>query len=226
MGILIATVLILSWAGHLMYMFQGVDFSAGNPFMYLHILVQSYLYTGLFITGHDAMHGNISRHAWVNTLFGYLAVFLFAGMWYPRLRKNHGLHHRYVASEKDPDFCTFSQNFWIWWGVFMWRYLTLIQLLIMAAVFNVLLWLLPGVNELQVLVYWALPAILGTIQLFWVGVYWPHRLPHLPQMGPHRARTQHKNHIWALLSCYFFGYHSEHHNDQRIPWWQLYKTKS
>lgn len=107
----------------------------------------------------------------------------------------------------------------------MWRYLTITQLLIMAALFNIMVYLLK-LDQTSVLLFWALPAILGTFQLFTVGVYWVHRLPHLPSMGPHKARTQKKNHFWAMLSCYFFGYHREHHEDPHIAWWQLYKVKA
>ncbi len=225
MGIAIAISIIMLWAGHLAFMFCCVQFSASNPWMYVHIIIQAYLYTGLFITGHDAMHGNIAKKPLVNSLLGNLAVFLFAGMSYKRLRRNHGLHHQYVASEKDPDFSASSQNFWIWWTLFMWRYLTIIQLVIMAVIFNLFVSLFPDWSEGKILTYWALPALLGTLQLFYVGVYWPHREPHTPGMGPHKSRTQKKNHLWAMISCYFFGYHVEHHEDQHIPWWQLYKTK-
>ena len=225
MGIIIAIGVILCWASHLAYMLFFVEFSATNLWMYLHIIIQAYLYTGLFITGHDAMHGNISEKRWVNTILGTLSVGLFAGMSYSRLRKNHGLHHKHVASEGDPDFYVRSQNYWKWWAVFMWRYLTITQIVIMAVLFNVFLWAFPAWGEAKILVYWALPAILGTLQLFYVGVYWPHREPHTSDMGIHKARTQKKNHLWAMISCYFFGYHYEHHEDQNIPWWQLYKTK-
>ncbi len=224
MGIIIAVSVILVWGAHLFYILLYVPVSAVNPWMYLHILIQAYLFTGLFITAHDAMHGNISAKRWVNKVFGYLASFLFAGMYYKRLRKNHGRHHKHSATEKDPDYYVHSQNFLRWWGAFMWRYVTIIQLVVMAVFYNLLI-LIPGVTEARALLYWALPAVLGTLQLFWAGVYWPHRLPHTEQMGPHRARTQHKNHPWAMLSCYFFGYHREHHNNPRIPWWKLYKTK-
>ncbi len=223
MGIIIATAVILAWGSHLTYFLLFVEPSVSNPWMYIHILLQTYLYTGLFITGHDAMHGNISSRKSVNALFGYVSVFLFAGMSYKRLRKNHGLHHKYSASEGDPDFYVHSQNFLKWWAVFMWRYLTITQLVIMAVVYNILLYL--GFSEIKALIFWALPAIMGTLQLFYAGVYWPHRLPHTPEMGKHKARTQHKNHLWAMISCYFFGYHSEHHDNPRIPWWQLYKSK-
>lgn len=224
MGILIAIAIILLWGTHLAYILLSIEVSHANPWMYIHILVQAYLFTGLFITAHDAMHGNISSKKRVNTFFGYLSSFLFAGMHYRRLRKNHGRHHKYAATAEDPDFFAGSQHFLKWWAVFMWRYVTIIQLVIMAVIYNVLI-LIPGVTESRALLYWALPAILATMQLFWVGVYWPHRLPHKEGMGSHRTRTQKKNHAWAMLSCYFFGYHREHHNDPRIPWWQLYKTK-
>ncbi len=224
MGIFISVSVILIWALHLAYMLLGVPLSASNPWMYLHILIQGYLFTGLFITAHDAMHGNVSSKKWVNLMIGYVASFLFAGMSYKRLRKNHGLHHKHSASKGDPDFYTRSQNYFRWLGIFMWRYVTLIQLVVMAIFFNLLL-LIPGVSETKALLYWALPAVLGTLQLFTIGIYWVHKLPHTEKMGPHKARTQIKNHLWAMLSCYFFGYHREHHNNPRIPWWELHKVK-
>ena len=225
MGILIALAVMLIWAGHLAYMLIYLEPTWTNPWMYVHILIQTYLYTGLFITGHDAMHGNIHPSRRVNQVIGAIAVALFAGMSYKMLRKNHGKHHKKPASAEDPDYFVKSQNFFAWWTVFMWRYLTITQLLIMAALFNIMVYLLK-LDQTSVLLLWALPAILGTFQLFTVGVYWVHRLPHLPSMGPHKARTQKKNHFWAMLSCYFFGYHREHHEDPHIAWWQLYKVKA
>ncbi len=224
MGIILALSIIVLWAIHLVYMLSYVEFSAGNPWMYLHILIQGYLYTGLFITGHDAMHGSIASNKTLNKMIGALAIFLFAGMSYSRLKKNHMMHHRFPAVKEDPDFYTRSQNFWIWWGVFMWRYLTLSQIIIMAAAYNVFIHLF-GLGDLKVLIYWALPAVMGTLQLFYFGVYRPHRRPHEEHMMPYRARTQAKNHLWAMLSCYFFGYHFEHHENPRTPWWKLYTAK-
>jgi beta-carotene/zeaxanthin 4-ketolase len=225
MGIFIAISIIMLWGIHLAYILLYVEFSFLNPWMYLHILLQGWLYTGLFITGHDAMHGGVSKHKWVNTFFGTIATFLFAAMSYNRLKKNHGLHHKAPATEADPDYYVKSQNFFIWWAVFMGRYVTVTQIIIMAAAYNIFIHIF-GFSEAKTIVYWALPAILGTFQLFFFGVYWPHRKPHDAEMMPHRARTQNKNHFWAMISCYFFGYHFEHHEQQYIPWWKLYKTKS
>jgi beta-carotene/zeaxanthin 4-ketolase len=224
MGIIIALSIIVLWAIHLAFMLSYLEFSVSNPWMYLHILLQGYLYTGLFITGHDAMHGTVAPNKTLNKMIGAAAIFLFAGMSYNRLKKNHLMHHRFPGLTEDPDFFARSQNFWAWWGVFMWRYLTPGQIIIMAAAYNVFIHIF-GLDDLKVLTYWALPAIMGTLQLFYFGVYQPHRLPHEDYMMPHRARTLPKNHYWAMLSCYFFGYHYEHHQNPRIPWWKLYKTK-
>jgi beta-carotene ketolase (CrtW type) len=223
MGTLIALLILSLWGGHLFYSLNHVAVDFASPWLYAHILIQTYLYTGLFITSHDAMHGTVSRIRWLNKGIGAVSLMLYAGMWYPRLLKNHKLHHRDPASETDPDFYTGSQNFWVWWLTFMFRYLTWAQLIIIAVLYNVLkIWF----SDLQLWLLWVLPAILSTLQLFYFGTYLPHRLPHEQEMKPHRARTQKKNHLWAMVSCYFFGYHYEHHQSPGTPWWQLYKTKS
>jgi beta-carotene ketolase (CrtW type) len=224
MGIVIASMIILAWSGHLFLALETGHAHFTSPLLYLHILVQTYLFTGLFITGHDAMHGTVAPgNRLLNKGFGYFSVFLYAGMWYPRLIKNHRLHHQYPGTKYDPDFSDQSQNFWIWWARFMWKYLTVIQLVVMAVLFNVLKIWFPTEN---VILFWIIPAVLSTLQLFYFGTYLPHRRPHTDEMRPHNARTQRKNHIWAMLSCYFFGYHHEHHTSPGTPWWQLYRAKS
>lgn len=222
MGIVIASTIMLLWGGHLYYSLSFVTVSITNPFVYLHILVQAYLYTGLFITGHDAMHGVIHTNKSVNIIFGYLSGFLFAGLSFPKLVKNHKLHHKYPATENDPDYSANSQNFFIWFGRFMGRYVTIIQLIIMAVLFNVLEYFF---RLESVLLFWVVPAILGTLQLFYFGTYVPHKQPHTEDMNPHRSRTLQNNHLLAMLSCYFFGYHYEHHEHPLTPWWQLYRRK-
>ena len=223
MGVVIALTIMGLWGGHLFYIISFVEVSWQSPWMYLHMLIQAYLYTGLFITGHDAMHRTVSNIKWLNNSIGYIAVFLFAGMYYPRLIKNHWEHHKYPGSEKDPDYYVKSRNFWVWWFMFMVRYTTFWQILAMAIMFN-LLKLQFAVPSL--VVFWIIPAFLGTFQLFYFGTFLPHRQPHTSEMGKHKARTLKKNHLWAMLSCYFFGYHYEHHAAPGTPWWRLYKAKA
>ena len=222
MGIIIAFIIISIWASHLTYslLYVNVDFT--NPVFYLHILLQGYLYTGLFITAHDAMHGTVSKNKFINKSIGSISTLLFAGLSYNKLIKNHFKHHKSPGENEDPDFYTKSQNFFIWWGTFLWRYTTITQLIIMAVVFNVLkIWF----DEISIILFWIVPAFLGTFQLFFFGTYLPHKYPHTESMQPHKARTQKRNHLWAMLSCYFFGYHYEHHESPRTPWWRLYKLK-
>ncbi|MFW5754221.1 MAG: fatty acid desaturase [Marinilabiliaceae bacterium] len=224
-GVVMAFFVILIWLAHLIYSLTNVEVSASNPWMYLHILIQTHLFTGLFITGHDGMHGTIRPGSpGINKILGTLASFLYAGLSFRRLKKNHQKHHISPAQESDPDYCAFSGNFFVWYFTFMKRYITLLQILIMAGLFNILLIWLP---ETRLIVLWIVPAFLSTFQMFYFGVFAPHRLPHREEMKPYQSRTMKKNHLLAFLSCWFFGYHYEHHASPGTPWWNLpvYKSK-
>ncbi|MDA3822075.1 MAG: fatty acid desaturase [Bacteroidales bacterium] len=224
MGILIASFILLLWVVHLVYILLNVSVSFDNPWMYMHIFIQTYFYTGLFITGHDAMHQLVSRIKFINNAFGHLSAFMFAGMSYKKLIKNHWDHHKYPGTDRDPDFTIRSQNLWVWWFMFMRRYTTIWQVLIMALIFN-FLYRIIGLEVSSLLVLWIVPAFISTFQLFYFGTFLPHRKPHTNNMGKHRARTLKKNHFWAMLSCYFFGYHYEHHASPATPWWLLSRIK-
>ncbi len=222
MGILIAVTIIFFWLFHLYYILNFVPVNFLSPFFYLHILIQAYLYTGLFITAHDAMHRTVSKNRGINDWVGRIAAFLFAGMSYNKLIKNHFLHHKHPGEDKDPDFNTKSQSFFVWWLTFLYRYTTITQLLIMALAFNILkIWF----DEISIWIFWVVPAFIGTFQLFYFGTYLPHKRPHTDEMKPHNARTLKKNHFIAMLTCYFFGYHHEHHESPNTPWWKLYQLK-
>jgi len=223
MGVLIAVIIMLCWAAHLAFMlfFQPINLLDG--WFWVNILIQTWLFTGLFITAHDSMHGTISGNQKLNHFLGFLSTLLFAGMWYPMLIKKHKLHHIYPASEQDPDYHVGNQSFFIWWFSFMKQYVTLWQILIMAVLFNIGLLFF---TEIQLIVLWIIPSILATFQLFYFGTFIPHRLPHTPEMGKDKSRSLTKNHLWAMLSCYFFGYHSEHHASPQTPWWKLYQVKN
>lgn len=223
MGLIMAVLITFAWAVHLLYIlnFQSVDILQIS--FWFHLLLQSWLFTGLFITAHDAMHGTVVRNKTLNNIIGFTATMLYAGMWYPVLLKKHRLHHAWVGTEKDPDYTTGNQNFFVWWFSFMKAYITIWQIIIMAVLFNVGLLFF---QELTLIVLWIIPAFLSTFQLFYFGTYLPHRLPHTSAMQPHNSRTQSRNHFWALVSCYFFGYHFEHHASPSTPWWKLYSIKN
>jgi beta-carotene/zeaxanthin 4-ketolase len=222
MGILFAGLIISLWLLHLYYSLFILEFSFGSVFTYIHILLQTYLFTGLFITAHDAMHGTVYPKRKVNEITGRIAASLYACMSYKRLLRNHHRHHKYPGTEDDPDYSPRTQNVFAWWFLFMRRYATLMQFICMAVIYNVLK---IFTSEMNIIFFWVLPAFLSSFQLFFFGTYQPHKTPHTHEMQPHNARSQDKNFIWGLLSCYFFGFHYEHHQSPGIPWWKLYNIK-
>jgi beta-carotene ketolase (CrtW type) len=218
-GVAIALLIIFSWFGILISLLLW-QFSWPGFTVPLAVLLMTHLYTGLFITAHDAMHGVVSPpKPGLNRAIGSIAAFLFAFNSYKKLLPKHHEHHKYVATEKDPDYA--SKGFLGWYLKFVKEYVSWWQILYMAITFNILKLFLPTEN---LILFWILPSLLATLQLFYFGTYLPHRGEHEAD-NVHKARSQRKNHIWAFISCYFFGYHYEHHNMPWVPWWQLYKQK-
>ncbi len=222
LGLSIAMIILCAWGIHEIYILEFVAIDYHSVLLYIHILVQAYLYTGLFITAHDAIHGTVVKGKKGNIIIGTIASFLFAGLSYSRLQKKHREHHIHPTDHNDPDYVA-TQNFFLWFCVFMYRYTTILQLVIMACIFNILT---LRYSDERILLLWVMPALLGAMQLFYFGTYRPHKKPHTSAMEPHNARTLRKNHIWAMLTCYFFGYHYEHHASPQTPWWKLYALKN
>jgi len=216
-GILIAITIIVIWSISLFLLLQ-MEVSWKNPLVYLGILLQTHLYTGLFITAHDAMHGLVSSNKKVNHALGWFSAILFSYNFYWRLFPKHHEHHRYVATDKDPDYHS-SDNFLVWYFSFVKQYVTIWQILLMAVTFNILKLFLPTEN---LIIFWMLPAVLSTLQLFYFGTYLPHKGE---SDNSHHSRSQPKNHLWAFITCYFFGYHFEHHDSPGTPWWRLWREK-
>jgi beta-carotene ketolase (CrtW type) len=218
-GLWIGLAVIGSWAGLLAFNLS-LEVSYTNPLTYLLILVQMHLFTGLFITAHDAMHGAVSpRNPKLNHAIGKLAALLFVFNSYKTLRPKHYEHHRFAGTDKDPDFHKGNESFFIWYFHFLKQYISGWQILAAAITFNLAKLVLPQEN---LILFWIIPSLLSTFQLFYFGTYVPHMGEH---DNAHHASSQKKNHLWAFLSCYFFGYHYEHHDSPTTPWWQLWKVK-
>jgi fatty acid desaturase len=163
-GVALAVSLLLGWAGSLVGLLAApLDGPLAPLWVPLAVAWMSWLFTGLFITAHDAMH-----------------------------------------------------------GTFMRRYLTLGQWLRLVAVF----WGLQALVALpNLLLFWALPSVLSTLQLFFFGTWLPHREPPGGHRGPHRATSGDYSDLVSLLTCYHFGgYHREHHEHPALPWWRLPET--
>jgi len=214
-GIFWALLIIGCWFLNL-YVGINLALSFSNPWVYVLILLQTHLYTGLFITSHDSIHGVVStKYPKINDALGKFCTILFAFNQYEKLRTKHHMHHNHVNTEQDPD--VHQGNFFIWWFKFMWQYVTWQQVLAMAITYNILKLWFPMWN---LILMWELPAILSTLQLFYFGTYLPHRGAH-EEGNAQQSRSQSKNHMWAFISCYFFGYHYEHHAYPYLPWWKL-----
>ncbi|HRK05431.1 MAG TPA: fatty acid desaturase [Chlorobiota bacterium] len=216
-----AIIIITLWSGLLTFtLTTGPLHPLLTPLL---VMIQGFLYTGLFITAHDAMHGTVSRSARTNRIVGTLCALLFAGLSYSRLYTNHHRHHTTPAHDTDdPDYHP-SGRLIPWFTAFMVRYATISQLLGMAVAYNIFAHVFH-IPKWVLLTYWILPAFLGTFQLFYVGTYLPHRKPHTADMR-HNARSMPKHHVLAFLACYFFGYHAEHHERPGIPWYRLWKYR-
>ncbi|MBW4891269.1 fatty acid desaturase [Mucilaginibacter sp. HMF5004] len=216
LGIIIALTVLLGWLTSTVLLMCW-EVSWLNPLLYFFILLKMHLYTGLFITAHDAMHGTVSANRKINNAIGYIATFFYAAFWYGQLYNKHHQHHKHVHTANDPDY--HSGNFISWYFTFIKNYLSVWQVVFMAILFNVAKLWIPQVN---LLLFWVLPSLLSTVQLFYFGTYLPHKGEHTNQ---HQSRSQSKNHLLAFFSCYFFGYHYEHHDSTATPWWLLWRMK-
>lgn len=219
-GIALALAVIGAWAavhGYALFFHQlGRSSLIAGPVL---VAAACWLNVGLFIIAHDAMHGSLApRRPTVNRLFGRVALALYAGFWFDHLRKSHFEHHRRPGTADDPDFSAHSQLL-PWYAGFLRRYFGWPQFLALAVATVALR--LAGAPMGNILLFWAAPAILSSLQLFYFGTYLPHRPGQEEFADDHRARSNAFGWLASLLSCYHFGYHHEHHLAPHVPWWRL-----
>jgi beta-carotene ketolase (CrtW type) len=186
------------------------------------LLLQTWLSVGLFIVAHDAMHGSLAPgRPRVNRAVGRLSLLLYAGFWMDRLAPKHFDHHRHVGTELDPDFhADHPTRLAPWYLQFMRRYFGLREFLVLAAISWTYL-LLLGVRLENLLLFWALPSVASSLQLFTFGTFLPHRHEDSPFADSHNARSNAYPWLVSLLTCFHFGYHREHHLSPGTPWWHL-----
>ena len=221
-GLFIAVAIFILWITSLVFLL-GSEIVFQRPVLIVPaVLWQTFLYTGLFITAHDAMHSSIVQgNLRINDMAGTIAVAVYALFSFKNLRTKHYRHHRAPASETDPDYHDGRhKSFFLWYVHFMKNYITLRQLIGMAILFNVLKYGF-AIPTLNLILFWVLPALLSTLQLFYFGTYLPHREPEGGYDNRHRARSNDFGLFWSFVSCYHFGYHLEHHEHPATPWWRL-----
>ncbi|MGF1480537.1 MAG: fatty acid desaturase [Cyanophyceae cyanobacterium] len=225
-GRLVAGTVICLWLGSLIGLFS-IDISqAPLWWVGLAVLLRAFLHTGLFITTHEAIHGTIvpgNQH--INNAIGAITARLYALLPYPTLAKNHRLHHRHPASEQDPDFYGPGRNNpLLWYANFMKEYLkgnqAWVLLVGMTIIFYTLLWgfRIPLSN---IFLFWVIPILISSVQLFCFGIFLPHRQPESECSDRHRAVSSNLSTFWSFVACYHFDYHWEHHEYPNLPWYTL-----
>ncbi len=225
-GVGLALLIVSLWFGHLGICFQldlGTSPSYWNPAL---ILIQTFLHTGLFIIAHDAMHVTVApKHRRLNDRIGMTTAALYGLFSYQKLQKCHQTHHKSPASSEDPDFCREGQHhFLVWYFQFMCSYLSRDQGFLTLAGIGVILHSLHWILQVpypNLFLFWALPMVLSSFQLFFFGTFLPHRISEKDYPDHHRARSCTLPPFWSFLSCYHFGYHWEHHRYPQVPWYQL-----
>ena len=186
-----------------------------------------WLFVGLFIVAHDAMHGSLAPgHPRLNSAIGAGLLMLYAGFSWKKLRAAHFDHHKHAGTEGDPDFAAdHPDNPVMWYLTFLQRYFGLMSLVyVTGAVWA--LHLLAGVPIANLILFYALPSIASSIQLFYFGTYRPHCHSERTFADDHNARSEEWGELASLASCYHFGYHLEHHRRPDVPWWALPKARA
>lgn len=181
-----------------------------------------WLSVGMFIVAHDCMHGSLVPHQpALNRWLGRLCLFLYAGFNFDDLNRKHHLHHRHSGTGDDPDFDARPPHALLqWYATFFLNYFSWREFAVIAAVSAAYLFVLDAAL-MNLLAFWALPAILSSFQLFFFGTYLPHRPASDAFTDRHKARSNDYNWWLSLLTCFHFGYHHEHHLHPHVPWWRL-----
>lgn len=223
-GVSLALAIIAAWLA--LHVFGIFFMDLGQPLPALLLLAAlSWLSVGVYIVAHDAMHGSLCpANRTAGNAIGAAAVWLYAGFTFQKLVPKHHAHHRSPGSAGDPDFAMAAPDQALrWYGQFMKAYFGPREMIVMAL--RVGLYLLLGARLENILLFFALPGLLSSFQLFYFGTFLPHR--HLPANGSpmfadhHRTRSNGYGTLMSLLTCFHFGYHHEHHLHPGEPWWRL-----
>ncbi|MBC1261287.1 beta-carotene ketolase [Synechococcus sp. BSF8S] len=224
-GLALAALILLAWIVSLAVLLPADSGHLPLPLLLLAVLLRSVLHTGLFIVGHDAMHGLLlPGRPRANHGLGQLALGLYAGLPYRACRANHLRHHRAPGSASDPDHHPqHGPGILRWYVHFMAGYLGVAQMLLLLTGWTLLALITAQFSHgaLQnVLLFCTLPLLISSLQLFVFGTYLPHR-ERPGETNSHQARSLELP-VWlSLLACFHFGYHWEHHEFPTKAWFQL-----
>jgi beta-carotene/zeaxanthin 4-ketolase len=225
-GLTLTIVLLGAWLSTLGLLLPLPLDSVGWGWIVGAIVGRTFLHTGLFILAHDAMHLNlIPQYKRLNQWIGRICVGLYGFLSYAKCQQNHGQHHRIPAQVGDPDFHdgVHDQPLWWYWH-FLRGYLSLAGFGWFTLCWLVIFGIGCGVGTIapsNILLFWVLPLILSSLQLFIFGTYLPHRGAVAEWPGRSVTPTVLAR-LWSLFNCYHFGnYHAAHHRYPKTPWYRL-----
>lgn len=181
-----------------------------------------------FTVAHDASHMSISKKAWVNLFWGYIATGVLFGP-FEAFKRNHLHHHAHTNDPaEDPDFWVNGKNFLhTFWrcATLFWRHYfcyfaqlkrrdaVFVRTLLVVAAIAGLMTAFPG----PLFWHWFLPSQIAGAALAFTFDYWPHR--------PHTGRGRLKD--TASIDVRFFdpfflnqNIHLLHHLFPTIPWYR------
>lgn len=223
-GLLVALIIVILWISSLAFLLSSNMESSIPVWLLPAVLGRTFIQTGLFIVAHDAIHGVVAPgDRRLNHGIGQLALLLYALLPYQKLYLNHWQHHQHPGQSGDPDFHDgIHCNIFAWYLKFMTGYLDIRQRTVLFFGIGVIfhgLHLIFHVSVANLFLFWILPIIFSSIQLFFFGTYLPHRAGSFE--NPHHAISSNYPLILSFLTCYHFGYHWEHHEYPCLPWYSL-----
>jgi beta-carotene ketolase (CrtW type) len=222
-GLALAGLVFGCWLALEIFCLFLIDPSALHPVAIVALVaILCWLDVGLFIIAHDAMHGSLAPgHPRLNRAIGRTMLLAYAGFSFDRLLPKHMAHHRAPGTDLDPDFHGAApSSLPRWYLAFFWEYFGIRELIVLTLMVGLLTFGL-GIPYGQLLLFWALPAILSSLQLFLFGTFLPHAHRGTAFVDDHKARSSGYGWLMSLITCYHFGYHHEHHRYPHLPWWRL-----
>ena len=119
--------------------------------------------------------GDPSFRPRLNTAIGRFCLFIYAGFSFDALKPKHMRHHAAPGTATDPDYCIARpDSFLHWYARFYREYFGLREFAILTVLLAIHVFVL-GAAIPNLLLFWAVPALLSSLQLFCFGTYRPHR---------------------------------------------------
>ena len=208
----INTFLFLGWGIHESYILSNYNiYQHSIPESISHIMVLIWRYVGLFIISHDLHHNK--NPSMYESFLGRLSLLFYGGFLLEDFSKNHEKHHKFPGkSGKDPDF--YDGNVLLWYLKFMIEYINIKQVIIQLLFYNLLSFM--NVDDEQMILFWLLPSVLASIQLFFYGTFLVHEKDGI-------IKNSNLPEWLVTFTSYNFGNHINHHKNPFISWFNLKK---